>query len=98
MTTLLVILIALAALILGFYLGRRSAASRWQEERRDLEYHYDGVIDYVDDYIEANAARWGVRVRRNAKGRIVALPIRCGTPALAMELMEKRRQRAAKLH
>ncbi len=89
-------LITLATFLLGFILGHRMAARGYRGERAQLERQYQRIVDYADDYIEANAAGWGVRVIRNTSGDIVQLATRCATPAvLAQDFLDEQRRRKA---
>ncbi len=94
MTTATTIFLALST----FLLGHRLARSRAREERADLERRYQRVLEYVDDYIVANAARWGVHVHRNEQGHITNLLTRCGTPSLMIRTILKERERMRALH
>ncbi len=97
MTTLLAIpAIALTALLIGLILGHRMAGRGQRTERAQLERRYQRIVDYADDYIEANATGWGVRVIRNESGHIVQLATRCATPAvLAQDFLDEERRRKA---
>jgi hypothetical protein len=84
---------ALAAFIAGFVLGRRSTARRHRDELARQAARLQNVIDFADDYIEANAARWRVHVVRNYAGKIIDLATRCGTSTLAArQLLEEYRR------
>jgi hypothetical protein len=98
MAPLAIAALVLATFLAGLYLGHRMATRRYRAEREQLERHYRDVIDHADDYIEANAAHWGVHVIRNESGEIVRLAMRCGTPALMVEQRLEERRRHKALH
>lgn len=96
MTTILTI--ALATFLAGLYLGHRIATRRWATERAQLERQYQRVLDHVDDYIEANAAGWGVFVDRNPDGHIIGFTSRCGTPGMWVQEARDCARRRKALH
>ena len=87
---------ALGAFVVGFYLGRRAVEAQYREQMTALERQYQKVIDFADEYIEANAPRRALHVIRNADGHIVELLMRCGTSALlAKEMLQEKQLRRA---
>lgn len=96
MNTVILAAFTFCALVAGLFVGHRLAAKRGLEELDRLRRRYQRVVDFADEYIEANAPRRALHVIRDEEGHIVDLLMRCGTPSLAMHelLEEKRRQRA----
>jgi hypothetical protein len=97
MTITAAVLLALAALLAGLYLGHRWATHDSRIDFTQLERRYERVIRFAKDCIEVNAPARGRTVIRDDRGAIVDLlepPTRCGTSALmAREFIEERRRR-----
>jgi hypothetical protein len=98
MSTLTIALLALATLVLGVYLGRRSTRHGHHAELASQARQIQRVIDFADEHIERVAPSRGLHIIRNADGHIVELATRCGTNALVLKEYLEERQRRKALH
>jgi hypothetical protein len=96
MSVAVAIIIGIIAFSLGLFFGHKLSARRHHEELARVERGYQRVIDFADEYIEANAPHRAFHVIRNADGHIVQLLMRCGTSALlAKDMLQEQRRRKA---
>lgn len=98
MTLVGVVLLALASLLLGLYLGHRWATHDARIKLASQARRLQRVIDFADDYIERSATQRAWHVIRDPDGHIVELAMRCGTPTLLAKKRLDERTRRMTLH